>query len=125
MPDYAVYANRVIDAYNAKDFERLGAIMAADLDFSHVTRDFAFDNSSDLIALLEHFAANLVPDRRFLPPERVTVCGDIVVREGFWTGTAQTDLPGFAEKGGTIMLKFCSIMRFRDDGTLVEWSDYG
>jgi hypothetical protein len=75
--------------------------------------------------VLRQFASTLVPDRHFLPAERVTVAGNIVIREGYYTGTAQVDLPGFADAGGTIMLKFCTVMRFNDDGLLVEWKDHG
>jgi hypothetical protein len=34
-------------------------------------------------------------------------------------------LPGFADAGGTIMLKFCTVLRFDDNGIIVEWKDYG
>jgi hypothetical protein len=125
MTDYAAAANRLVDAYNTKDFATLEALMAPDLDFAHFNRDFAFRRREDLMAVLRTFAADLVPDRRFLAPERVTVAGPVVVREGFYTGTAAVDLPGFATAGGKIRLKFCSVMRFNDQGLLVEWKDYG
>ena len=124
-PNFAALADQFIAAYNAKDMATLRAATAPNLDFTHFNRDFKFDNNEGLIAVLENFASNLVPDRRFLPPERVTVSGNIVVREAFYTGTATVDLPGFAPAGGTIMLKFCSVLRFDDLGILVEWKDYG
>lgn len=123
--DFAAAADRLIAAYNAKDFATLQLLVASDLDFAHFNRDFAFKNSAGLFEVLRQFAGSLVPDRRFLAPERVTVCGNVVVREGYYTGTAQVDLPGFATAGGTIMLKFCSVLRFDDAGQLVEWKDYG
>jgi len=125
MTDFAAAANRLVDAYNAKDFATLEALMAPDLDFSHFNRDFAFRRREDLMAVLRTFAADLVPDRRFLVPERVTVAGPVVVREGFYTGTAAVDIPGFASAGGKIRLKFCSVLRFDHQGLLVEWKDYG
>lgn len=123
--DFAAAADRLIAAYNAKDFAAMRALVAADLDFAHFNRDFSFNNSDGLFEVLRQFASALVPDRRFLPPERVSVCGNLVVREAYYTGTAQVDLPGFAAAGGTIMLKFCSVLRFDDSGKLVEWKDYG
>ncbi len=111
--------------YNAKDFDRLAAMTSPNLDFSHFNRDFTFSNRDALLEVLRQFADALVPDRRFLPPERVTVAGNVVVREAYWVGTAAVDLPGFAKAGGKIRFKFCSVMRFDDNGNLVEWKDYG
>ncbi len=123
--DPAAAAERFVAAYNAKDFKAMSAMVSPTLDFAHFNRDFAFDNSEGLFAVLRQFGSALVPDRKFLPPERVTVCGNLVVREAYYTGTAQVDLPGFAKAGGEIRLKFCSLMRFDDKGVLIEWKDYG
>lgn len=123
--DYAAIAERFIAAYNGKDMKVLATLMAPNLDFEHFNRNFKFSESAGLIEVLEQFANSLVPDRKFLPPSRVTVSGNTVVREGYYTGTAKVDLPGFAPAGGTIMLKFCSVMRFSDQGLLLEWKDYG
>jgi hypothetical protein len=123
--DFAAVAECFISAYNAKDMKLLESLMAPGLDFEHFNRNFRFKESAGLIEVLQQFASALVPDRHFLPPDRVTVIGNIVVREGYYTGTAKVDLPGFASAGGTIRLKFCSVMRFSDDGVLVEWKDYG
>lgn len=125
MPNAIALAEAVVDAYNAQDFDRLSALIAADLDFAHWNRNFAFDNRDALLDVLRQFADGLVPDRRFEPAERLRAVGeDSVVREGYWTGTAQVDLPGFGAAGSPIRLKFCSVMRFAD-GLLVEWKDYG
>lgn len=53
------------------------------------------------------------------------VVGNTVIREGWYVGTPQVDLPGFGDAGEGFRLKFCSVMRFDDAGTLVEWKDYG
>jgi len=123
--DFAAAAARLIAAYNAKDLLAMRELVSPDLDFAHFNRAFAFNNRTALFEVLDQFAATLVPDRRFLPAERVSVCGNVVIREGYYTGTAQVDLPGFAAAGGQIMLKFCSVMRFDSAGILVEWKDYG
>lgn len=125
MTDYAVVAERLVNAYNAKDFDALEAMIDPHLDFAHFNRDFAFSERAALMGVLRHFAAEFIPDRRFLPPERVTVCGPLVIREGYYTGTARVDVPGFAPAGGKVMLKFCSVFRFDMNGMLVEWKDYG
>jgi hypothetical protein len=123
--DFAAAAERFVTFYNAKDFDGLAAMASPNLDFSHFNRDFAIDSRAGLLEVLERFASTLTPDRKFLPPERVTVAGNVVVREAYWVATATVDLPGFANAGGKIRFKFCSVMRFDDDGKLVEWKDYG
>ena len=123
--DYAAAAERFVGFYNAKDFERLAAMASPTLDFAHFNRDFAFQKLDALIEVLKQFANTLAPDRHFLPAERVTVSGNVVVREAYWVATAQVDLPGFAAAGGKIRFRFCSVMRFDDNGILVEWKDYG
>lgn len=125
MVDYSAAAQRLVDAYNAKDFERMETLISPDLDFAHFNRNFAFKERVGLLGVLRHFAAEFLPDRRFLPAERVTVSDNVVVREGYYAGTAKVDVPGFAAAGGAVMLKFCSVMRFDDVGILVEWKDYG
>ena len=123
--DYADVSERLVSAYNAKDFAALERMIAPDLDFAHYNRDFVMDSRDALLAVLRQFASTLVPDRHFEPAERVTVSGPIVVREAWYAGTTTVDLPGFGKAGESFRLKFCSVMRFDEDGILVEWKDHG
>jgi len=125
MTDFAGIAQRLVSAYNAKDFGAMEQIIAPDIDFAHFNRDFVLHDRKSLIDVLRLFAETLVPDRHFLEPERAIVHGKIVIREGYYVGTATQDLPGFAPAGRAFKLKFCSVMRFDDEGLLVEWKDYG
>ncbi len=125
MTDFAQAAERLIQAYNNKDFDGLATLIAPDIDFAHFNRDFVLTDRDGLIEVLRGFAASYVPDRRFEPPERVTVAGNLVVREAWYAGTAAVDLPGFGAAGEAFRLKFCSVMRFNDAGILVEWKDHG
>lgn len=125
MTEVAQAAERLIQAYNAKDFDALEQLIAPDIDFAHFNRDFVLTDRKALLDVLRGFAASFVPDRRFEAPERVTVAGNIVVREAWYAGTAAIDLPGFGAAGEAFRLKFCSIMRFDDAGILVEWKDHG
>lgn len=125
MADPAAAAERLIQAYNAKDFEALEAMIAPDIDFAHYNRDFVLNSRDALLNVLRDFARSYVPDRRFEPVERVTTSGNIVVREGWYAGTAAVDLPGFGAVGEAFRLKFCSVMRFDDNDILVEWKDHG
>lgn len=120
-----VVAERLIAAYNAKDFDGMAQMMAPDIDFSHFNRDFVLTSRDALLDVLRAFAASYVPDRHFEAPERVTAVGNIVVREAWYVGTAAVDLPGFGAAGEAFRLKFCSVMRFDDAGILVEWKDHG
>lgn len=123
--DFAAVADRLVAAYNAKDFETMAGLVAPDLDFTHFNRDFAFDNRDGLFEVLKQFADTLAPDRRFEDPIRVTTSGNTVIRESYYVGTAAVDLPGFADAGKPISLRLCSVLRFSDEGILVEWKDYG
>ena len=118
-------ADALVGAYNRQDFETMEAMIAPDLDFAHFNRDFALTSRDDLLKVLRQFAADFIPDRKFDAPERVLEAGDIIVREGWYTGTPAVDLPGFGSAGESFRLKFCSVMRFDDAGLLVEWKDYG
>lgn len=125
MVDFVAATDRLIDAYNAKDFGAMSALIAADIDFAHFNRDFVLGSRDALIGVLQQFAEQCVPDRHFEAPERVFAAGDKVVREAWYVGTAAIDLPGFGMAGEAFRLKFCSVMRFDHDGMLVEWKDYG
>lgn len=125
MTDFAAAAARLVAAYNAKDFVTFRSLIAPDLDFAHFNRNFAFKQLDGLMQSIELFASSLIPDRHFEPPERVTVSGNVVVRESYYTGTASVDISGFAAAGGIVRLKFCTVFRFNDRGILVEWKDYG
>lgn len=125
MADPAAAAERLVQAYNAKDFDTLEGLIAPDIDFAHFNRDFVLNSRDALLDVLRGFASSYVPDRHFEPAERVTVAGNIVVRESWYAGTAAVDLPGFGAAGEAFRLKFCSVMRFDDDDNLVEWKDHG
>ncbi len=125
MTDLAAASERLIAAYNAKDFDAMAAMIAPDLDFAHYNRDFVLTSRDALLDVLRDFAANYFLDRRFEPAERVTVSGNMVVREAWYAGTAAVDLPGFGAAGETFRLKFCSVMRYDRQGILVEWKDHG
>jgi hypothetical protein len=118
-------AEKLIAAYNAKDFDAMAQMIAPDIDFAHFNRNFVLNSRDALLDVLRGFAASYVPDRHFEAPERVTVAGNIVVREAWYVGTAAVDLPGFGAAGEGFRLKFCSVMRFDDAGVLVEWKDHG
>jgi len=123
--DLADLSNRFVAAYNAKDFDTMAAMMAADIDFAHYNRDFVLNSRDALIEVLSGFAAAYVPDRTFEPAEMVLVAGDTVIRQAWYVGTAKVDLPGFGKAGEAFRLKFCSFMRFGPGGMLVEWKDFG
>ena len=74
---------------------------------------------------LELFANQLMKNRRFEAAERIQQMDNFVVREGYWGGTPDVDIPGFANAGDAFRIKLCSVMRFDENGILVEWKDYG
>jgi hypothetical protein len=125
MTDYVVASDRLIAAYNAKDFKTIRSVVAPDLEMAHFNRNFAVTRADDLLPVLEAFASTYMPDRHFEKPERITACGNFVIREGYWGGKPAVDIPGFGKAGERVRLKLCSVMKFDSDGVLVEWKDYG
>ena len=125
MKSVAELSDRLVAAYNAKDFAALRTLIHPELDFAHFNRGFAFHNRDAFLQILELFAGQLMPDRRMLPPDRVLSEGDTVVRVAVWEGTAQAPVPGFGAAGDRIRLTLCSVLRFDDNGLLVEWKDFG
>lgn len=125
MSDLAELSDRLIAAYNAKDFDGMADLIAPDIDFAHYNRNFVLNLRDALIDVLRGFADSYVPDRHFEAPEMVCVVGDTVIRQAWYVGTAAVDLPGFGAAGEAFRLKFCSFMRFGADGLLVEWKDFG
>lgn len=125
MTDYAGSAERIIQAYNAKDFDALRAAIAPDIKMAHFNRGASFDSADDLLAVMQAFGDGLMPDRQFEPAEGLHQCGNIVVREGYWGGTAMDDIQGFGVKGERLRVRLCSVMTFSDDGILIDWKDHG
>lgn len=125
MAGPAECAKNLIDAYNRQDFEGMRALIVEDLDFAHFNRGFALGSRDELIAILKTFVSDYMTERHFEPAERVIEAGDTVILESWYVGTTKVDLPGFGNAGEGFRLKFCSVMRFNDEGLLVEWKDYG
>jgi SnoaL-like domain len=125
MVDSAAAAEALIAAYNAKDFDAMEAMIAPDIDFAHFNRDFVLTSRDELLGVLRQFARDFFVDRCFEPPERCVSSGNVAVREAWYTGTCAADLPGFGAAGETFRLKLCTVMRFDDNGILVEWKDHG
>jgi hypothetical protein len=125
MPDLSAAASRIFDAYNAKDFSKLRSLISPSIDMAHFNRNYATNSLDDLLSTMELFASQLMRDRHFEPPERVHKIGNTVIREGYWGGTPDVDIPGFGKAGEKLRARLCSVMRFDDREILVEWKDYG
>jgi hypothetical protein len=125
MTDYAACAERIIEAYNDKDFDALRAAIAPDIRMAHFNRGASFERADDLVAVMRVFADSLMPDRKFERAEGLHRCGNVVVREGYWGGTAMDDIAGFGSRGERIRVRLCSVMTFSDDGILIDWKDHG
>lgn len=125
MTKFTDLADQFIAAYNAKDFDKMDAMVAPDLDFAHFNRGFALNSSKELLDIMHTFGRDYFAERQFHPPERVTAAGNVVIREAQYSGTVKVDLPGFADAGGSFDLRLCTVLRFNDDGIIVEWKDHG
>jgi steroid delta-isomerase-like uncharacterized protein len=116
-------ANRWIEAYNAKDFDTIKALMSDDIRMEHHNRGIVVNGPQAVLDLMGQFDG-LVPDRRFHTTRRQFTDGVRVVTEQTWEATATQDIPGFADKDETIKLELCCVWTV-DDGRVVEYDDYG
>lgn len=48
-----------------------------------------------------------------------------MIRESFYIGISEVDLPCFADKVGQVRLKLGAVFGFDDNGILVECKDHG
>lgn len=113
----------LVSAYNARDIDAVAAMLSPDLKFFHFNHGFVLDRDG-LCAALRFFAEEAMPDRRMEPASRVIEAGDLVVREGYFTGTPKVDIP-FGKAGELVNIKVCTIFRLDDSGRVAEWTDYG
>lgn len=125
MAGPAELSDKLVAAYNAKDFGAMASMIAPDIDFAHFNRNFVMNSRDELLGVLRGFADSYVPDRHFEDPESVIVVGDTAIRRAWYVGTAAVDLSGFGNAGEAFRLKFCSFMRFSPEGLLIEWKDFG
>jgi hypothetical protein len=126
MPDNKLesLAADFVQAYNDENFDRLRGLLSPTFYFQHHNRNFEFKDPDEFIATLKQFASELMPDRGFGKPSRVTCAGNTVVIEQPWSGVPTVDVPGMGDAGEKISLDLCSILIF--DGELVaQYHDYG
>jgi limonene-1,2-epoxide hydrolase len=123
-PRLIAIVDAMVEAYNAKDFERFREHLSPMFYFRHHNRDFECHDRDQFIAILRQFASEFVPDRKFGPPHRVVGAGNVVVREQAWGGCARVDIPGMAKAGEVLSLDLCTVYVF-DGERVAEYHDYG
>ena len=117
-------AAEFVQAYNAKDFDRLRGLLSPTFYFQHHNRGFEITDPDEFVAILQQFASELIPDRAFGQPSRVSCAGNTVVVEQPWSATAKVDIPGMGSAGERISLDLCSVFIF-DDDKIAAYHDYG
>jgi ketosteroid isomerase-like protein len=120
-------ARAFLAAYNAIDLEALADLFAADVELVHLNRPIARKGRGDV---LDMFRASADPDgplqsRRFNPPERLIVAGDVVAVEHVWEADAKEDVPSLGAKAGErARLELVSILTVAD-GKIARYDEYG
>jgi hypothetical protein len=117
-------AAEFVQAYNAKDFGRLRGLLSSTFYFQHHNRGFEITDPDEFVAILKQFAGDLIPDRAFGKPSRVSCAGNTVVVEQPWGATAKVDIPGMGSAGERISLDLCSVFIF-DGDKIAAYHDYG
>ena len=123
MSEAIAVANKLIEAYNRKDFDALEQIFDANAHVEHHNRGVNFDGGAQMVAIMRQFG-EIVPDRRFHSLRRQFAAGDTVVTEIVWEATPVADVPGFAQKGEKIRLDLCCVWTVKN-GKVVDYHDYG
>lgn len=121
--DPTTVVDQFVDAYNSGDDEKLLSLCADDVFITHHNRDVTVENKAAFGELLKGFAGAF-PDKNFGNRRARYVDGSNVIVEHTWTGTAEADVPGFANKGEAARLDLCTRYTIRD-GLIVEYHDYG
>ncbi len=117
-------AAEFVQAYNAKDFDRLRGLLSATFYFQHHNRNFEITDPDEFVATLKQFASEFIPDRAFGTPSRVTSAGNTVVVEQPWSATPKVDIPGMGSAGERLTLDLCSVFVF-DGERIAAYHDYG
>lgn len=122
--DRVATVERLVDAYNTKNWGRYALFFREDLRFCHHNRGFEFSDRATFLAAMRVFANDLVPNRTLGPAVRCVQAGDVVVREQVWSGKAIADFPGIGAAGEDVRLEICSVYVF--DGDLIaQYHEYG
>lgn len=104
-------AGRYVEAYNAKDFDSLRALLDGDrFQFSHHSRNAYAADADAFVAMLERMAKDIFPDRRFLHIHAVHVVEDVVLLDAEWRGTPIVTIPGKFQAGVERVMRLKSMI---------------
>ncbi len=96
----AAVARRYVEAYCAKDFATLRALLDHErFQFSHHSRGAYAADADFFMAMLERMAVEVFPDRRFTQIHGMHVIDDVVLLDAEWKGTSIVTVPGKFEAG--------------------------
>lgn len=113
-----------IRAYNEADYEALEAVLAEDVHMLHHSRNSDTKGRAANIENMKTFQG-ILSNRKFTDRTLLQQLNDSqVVVKHVWGGTADVDVPGFAEKDVPFQLPLATFMTF-SDGRLVDYEDYG
>ena len=121
--DKLAVVEQLIKAFNDLDMDMLSKICADDIVFSHKNKGMEGHGKDHLLSNIKMMSESF-PGRTIGATKRYAVNGDVVIREAYWTGTASTDVEGFAKAGETAYLDTATLLVIRD-GKIHEWSDFG
>lgn len=121
--DPITVVERFVEAYNSGDREKLLQLCAEDIRVTHHNRGVDLKGRDAFGEILKSFEGAF-PDKHFENRRAQHVDGNNVLVEHTWVGTAQTDVPGFAQAGEVVRIDICTRYTVRD-GLVVEYHDYG
>jgi hypothetical protein len=112
----ASVARRYVEAYCAKDFAGVAALLDAErFQFSHQSRGAYAADAETFVAMLTRMAAEIFPDRRFEHIHAMHVIEDVVLIDAIWKGTPIVTMPGRFEAGVEQTMRLKSMIVVQDD----------
>ena len=123
MADVGKVAEEFVDAYNRFDMNALEELLDENVQLIHHNRGFATSGRDETMALYRG-TPDLIPDRKFVGREGLTVDGDVVLIRHKLAGTPTSDMP-FGPAGEPLDFAITSVITVSDEGKVVKYEDYG
>lgn len=115
--------DQFISAYNEGNDDKVLNLCATDILIVHHNRGIVIEGRDAFAEILKQ-AKQVLPDKQFTKRTAKHECGDSIIVEHSWGGTAQADFPGLAKAGEIVSLELCTRYTLKG-GVIVEYHDYG
>ena len=114
-------AHSWVEAYNGKDYDRMGELLAPDMILEDVGMGLVLEGGQTFVDGIKEVAETAAPDRR-LTFNTVYADGETLICEGSWSGTFLVEKWG-NPPGTKHTHRSCTVLKTRD-GQIIRFTDY-